>query len=200
MGYDLSVLTAAGLDIKAGLGYTGGEDKYVSAVQRFYKNHEKNVARIEELLMAEDYENYMITVHALKSNSKMIGAATLGSMFEELENAARNRDTGVIDSIGPIAMQLYDTLIENLKPVGEMGEVRAAGEISAEEARRVAAELLTALDDFDDELSKELVTKLSGYPFRMTQKEKLKEAAAQIDDFLYDEAADIIKEIVPAIE
>ena len=41
---------------------------------------------------------------------------------------------------------------------------------------------------------------LSGYPFRLTQAEKLKEAAAFIEDFMYDEAAGIIRQIAPAIE
>ena len=200
MGYDLSILTGAGLDINTGLGYTGGEDKYISAVQRYYNNHDKNKARVTEFLEAGDYENYMITVHALKSNSRMIGAGTLGDLFEELENASRNRDAAAIASIHPVAMQLFDTLTENLKPVGEMGAVKAAGEISADEAREVSEKLLEALDDFDDELAKELVGKLSGYPFRMTQKDKLKDAAARIDDFMYEEAAELIKEIIPSIE
>ena len=57
-----------------------------------------------------------------------------------------------------------------------------------------------ALDDFDDELSLELAKKLLGYPFRITQRDKLNEAIALIEDFMYDEAADIIRDIEPTIE
>ena len=57
-----------------------------------------------------------------------------------------------------------------------------------------------ASDDFDDDLSKQLATKLAGYPFRMTQADKLKEAIAYIDDFMYDEAAQLIREIGQTIE
>ena len=78
--------------------------------------------------------------------------------------------------------------------------MRAADEISADVAKDTADKLLVALDDFDDELSKELAKKLSGYPFRITQKEKLKEAIAYIEDFMYDEAIDVIREIYSAIE
>ena len=45
-----------------------------------------------------------------------------------------------------------------------------------------------------------LAAKLSGYPFRITQKTKLKEATDYISDFMYDEAAALIREILPAIE
>ncbi|MBR2274989.1 MAG: hypothetical protein IJ873_02865, partial [Lachnospiraceae bacterium] len=61
-------------------------------------------------------------------------------------------------------------------------------------------QLLAALDDFDDELAAELAEKLSGYPFRITQRGKLREAAEQIGDFMYDNAADLIREILEAIE
>ena len=59
---------------------------------------------------------------------------------------------------------------------------------------------MEALDEFDDELSSQLVSKLAGYPFRMTQRQKLDEAADNIGNFLYDEALELIKEIYTAIE
>ena len=75
-----------------------------------------------------------------------------------------------------------------------------SGELSADEAKKTAEALLNALDDFDDELSLELAGKLSNYPFRITQKQRLREATDNIQDFLYDEAAELIREIVPSID
>ncbi len=190
----------AGLDTQAGISYTGNTEKYVSAVQRFYKNHEKNRAKVEEYFAAKDYENFMITVHALKSNAKMIGATNLSAQFESLENAAREQDTAVIEELTPQALNDYDELIEKLKPVGEMGDVKAADEIPADIARTTVERLLAALDDFDDEEAKKLAKVLSGYPFRLTQAEKLKDAVAFIEDFMYDEAAEIIRQIAMTIE
>ncbi len=200
MGADLSFLDGSGIDIKTGLDYTGGEDKYLSALQRFYNSYEKNRTKVEDFFSAKDYESYMITVHALKSNSKMIGAMDLSKAFETLEMAARNNETAVIESETAAALAEYQKLIEILKPISEMGDLKAPSEISAEEAKSVAEKLLEALDDFDDELSKELAVKLSGYPFRLTARDKLKEAEKYIDDFMYDEAAELIKEIAPTIE
>ena len=142
----------------------------------------------------------MITVHALKSNSRMIGAMDLGKEFEYLENAARERDYPVMASKTLDTLKNYEELIKKLSPIGQMDKVSAAGEISAEVAKATADELLVALDDFDDELSKKLAAKLSGYPFRITQRDRLQDAIGLIDDFMYDEAAEIIKEIYPSIE
>ena len=197
---DITWLSETGLDTETGISYTGGQDKYISALQRFYKNYEKNRAKVCEYLQAKDYENYMITVHALKSNAKMIGARALSTLFETLETAARNNEIGLIEPQNEVALKEYDELIQKLAPIGSMGDVRAADEISAEVARETVDKLLEALDDFDDEEAKKLAKVLSGYPFRLTQAEKLKEAAAFIEDFMYDEAAGIIRQIAPAIE
>ncbi len=193
-------MNEAGLDTQTGISYTGNTEKYVSAVQRFYKNHEKNRVKVEEYFAAKDYENFMITVHALKSNAKMIGATNLSGQFEALENAAREQNTAVIEELTPRTLNDYAELIEKLKPVGEMGDVKAADEIPADIARTTVERLLAALDDFDDEEAKKQAKVLSGYPFRLTQAEKLKEAAAFIEDFMYDEAAEIIRQIATAIE
>nr|MCR5788891.1 Hpt domain-containing protein [Lachnospiraceae bacterium] len=183
-----------------GIDYTGGGARYASSLQRFYNNYEKNRTKVETFFQEKDYENLMITVHALKSNAKMIGATELSSGFESLETAARENDGDFIEQMTPITMNAYKELIEKLAPISQLGEIRAVDEISAEEARETADKLLEALDDFDDELSKKLVAKLSGYPFRITWSEKLKEASDLINDFMYEEAADIIRELYGVIE
>ena len=200
MDYDLVSLIETGLDTVTGISFTGNEEKYIAAVQRFYRNHEKNSAKIQEFYEAKDYENYCLTVHALKSNARMIGAAGLSQLFEELEKAAKEGDTDTIERKTASALSEYAGLVGKLEPVVGQAGIHPSGEISAEEARRTADELLAALDDYDDELSKELALKLGGYPFRITQSDKLTEASGCIDEFMYDEAAELIREIYPHIE
>lgn len=200
MSIDINWLKEAGLDTDAGLSYTGSAEKYLSAVARYYRNYEKNCKKVNGFLAAKDYENYMITVHALKSNSKMIGAAHLSGSFETLEVAARNDDIHLIEELtGPI-MADYAALWAKLSPIAQMGDMHVADEISADVAKDTAQKLLEALDDFDDDEAAKLARKLSGYPFRITQANMLKEAIGFIEDFLYDEAADIVRRIIPSIE
>ncbi|MCR4657105.1 MAG: hypothetical protein K5770_12885 [Lachnospiraceae bacterium] len=200
MDYDLNWINDIGLDVKSGICYTGSQEKYISALRRFYGKYDKNSIKVEEYYLAGDYENLMITVHALKSNARMIGAMEVSSGFEALETAAREKDAHFLEQMTPITMKAYKELIERLAPIKAMGEIYAADEISGEEARKIADELLAALDDFDDEQSRRLAQKLSGYPFRITWKDKLKEAEGFIDDFMYEEAAKIIKELYTVIE
>ena len=200
MELDERWLTEIGIDAQTGIGYTGSEEKFVSALQRYYKNYEKNRSKVDSYFGSKDYESYMITVHALKSNSKMIGAGALSVDFEKLENAAREGDTGPIEANTAPTLAMYQELVEKLQPIGQMQDVHAADEISADVAKETADKLLEALDDFDDELSKSLAKKLTGYPFRITQQDMLKQAIGYIEDFMYDEAVDLIKQIVPTIE
>ena len=200
MNKDISLLNEKGISTAEGIGYTGSEEKYISAVQRYYKSYENNKKNIEDLLAASDMEGYCIKVHSLKSNSKMIGALSLAAAFEELEKASGNNDIDSVKEKTAPALKMYREVIEILKPLGESEKVIVAGEISAEEAKETAEKLLEALDDFDDDLSKKLAEKLLGYPFRITQKQKVKEAENYISDFMYDEAADLIREIIPSIE
>ena len=200
MEFDLNALTELGVDTKTGMEYTGGKEKYLSALQRFYKTSENNRRKVWEFLTAGDMENLSIAVHALKSNAKMLGAADLAEGFEKLELASRENDRELVSASIDGTMAGYEKLLEVIKPLGEMETFKAPGEISAEEAKKTANTLLDALDEFDDELAKALVRKLSGYPFRITQKGKLREAEDQINDFMYEEAADLIREILPEIE
>ena len=87
MDKETKIMEGAGLDIKTGIAYTGNIEKLVQAAGRYSANREKNSAKVKEFFDAEDYENYMIVVHSLKSNSRMIGATELAGDFEKLTMA-----------------------------------------------------------------------------------------------------------------
>ncbi len=200
MDFDVSILETLGIDIQTGYDYTGGKDRYISALWRYYKSSDANKAKIREYIDNNDIENLAITVHAIKSNSKMIGAMALSEMFEKLEVASRDNDMDTVKASIDKTMEEYGKLVDALSPLGQMESLKASGELTAEEAKEVSDKLLLALDDFDDDLASELASKLAGYPFRITQKSKLREAAEYIRDFMYDEAAEIIKELYDHIE
>lgn len=200
MDHDINSLKELGIDPDTGIAYTGSRDKFISALQRFYNSYEKNRAKVETALAGSDLENYMIIVHSLKSNAKMIGAVDLSSKFEALEMASKGGDMDTVVRDTPDVLNSYDFLIKALEPIGSAEKVTAADELSADEAKKVTEELLAALDEYDDELSASLAAKLSGYPFRLTQRDLLKQAAEHIGNFMYDEAADIIRQIADTIE
>ncbi|SDB43893.1 hypothetical protein [Butyrivibrio sp. INlla16] len=200
MGYDFEFLEKAGIDTGLGMEYTGGQEKYISALSRYYRNYEKNLKNVEDSLGSNNLEDYMTYVHALKSNSKMVGNVKLAKAFETLELAAREKHMDTINNNHEKTLDMYKEFVLLIKPIGKANMAPPADEITGEEARKISKQLLEALDDFDDEKSSQLIGKLSGYPFRITQKEKLKTAASLVSDFDYDSAAEIIREIKETIE
>lgn len=190
----------AGINVSEGISYTGRDDKYISAIQRFYKSYDKNRAAIENYLASEDIDNYTILVHAVKSNAKTLGADTLSEIALDLEMKGREKNVEYVSENTPKLFEEYEKVISIFKPYGEMEEVKPADEIDGDEAFEVANELLSALEDFDDENAIKLIEKLNGYPFRPTQKNLLKEAKKYVEDFFYDEAVRIIAELVNHIE
>ena len=200
MAIDLGFLDEHGIDTSSGIEYTGGKEKYLSALKRYYTNFEGNKEKLEEMYSKGDLKNYGILVHALKSNSRMVGAEQLAGDFEALEKAAEEGNSSfIVDNAGK-TLQNYSKFVELIKPVGEADIEKPADEISGEQAREIAKELLITLDDYDDEKSLELAKKLSGYPFRLTQKEKMNQVIKLISNFGYDDATEIVREISETIE
>ena len=197
---DISFLDAKGIDTRTGIEFTGDKEKYISALKRYFNGFEDNSGEISELYEKGDMDNYSITVHALKSNSKMVGAMALAVFFEKLEIASREGGITYVRENHNKMLSAYRDFTELIRPIGEADVEPPADEIGAERAKEIVKGLLEALDDFDDEKSKDLAGKLSGYPFRLTQKELLGKAIKLIDDFMYDDAAGIIKEISETIE
>jgi HPt (histidine-containing phosphotransfer) domain-containing protein len=202
MAFDINSLEECGLNTEAGIGYTGNTEKYITALQRFVKSYDQNRARVMDALKVMNVEDYTIIVHSLKSNSRMIGAEELSSGFQALEMAAREGDKQVIISDTFTVLNSGDILVEQLRAMDDTCSPAAVRteSVTAEEAQNIISGLLEALDEYDDELSAELAKKLSGYPFTDKDRKMLEKASGLIDNFMYDDAAEIIRQLSPALK
>ncbi len=62
---------------------------------------------IEDLYRNEDWENYTIKVHALKSTSRLVGEEKLGALAEELEKAGDSRNIKLIREKTSELLEMY---------------------------------------------------------------------------------------------
>ena len=94
---DLAALRSAGIDTESGLKYSNNDDAlYRSLLADFAAGAESRLADMQKFCDLQDWKNYSILVHALKSSAKMIGADELSAMAAGLEAAADRSDTGTI--------------------------------------------------------------------------------------------------------
>lgn len=93
-GGDISVADITGLkniDISAGIEACGSEELYREVAMEFAESANDGAFEIFNYLEQEDYENYTIKVHALKSSARLAGAMELSNEALYLEKCGNDR-------------------------------------------------------------------------------------------------------------
>lgn len=85
-----------GIDAKQGISFCGSMDGYITALSIFFNSIDSKADEIEQYYKNEDYENYTIKVHALKSSGNLIGAEKLRDRSKEMEDAGNAGDIELI--------------------------------------------------------------------------------------------------------
>lgn len=78
------------IDYKEGIDTCGDEDTYNVVVDAYLEIQDENAEKLKRFLMQDDWENYRIIVHALKSSSLTIGAKNFAGFSMTVENAAKD--------------------------------------------------------------------------------------------------------------
>lgn len=111
-----------GLNLKAGIEHCGGEESYLEVLNVFANAIETNAKEIENYFNDEDWKNYTIKVHGLKSTSKVIGAEELSEKAKRLEKAGNENNIDEIKRDTKPLLELYKTYLEKFKPLIEVEE------------------------------------------------------------------------------
>ena len=119
----------------------GSKETFRFLLQSFYDNSDKCKHDITTSYEQEDYKNYTIYVHALKSTSKMIGALGLSEKAKALEMAGKDNDIDFIRANHADLLPLYDSIIaeiaDYLEKVKPDIEEEAAVEVDENVARAI---------------------------------------------------------------
>ena len=100
-----------GIDTKAGLAFCmDDEEFYLSQLEMFAES--KKGDELEAFCRANDWENYLISVHSLKSTAKTIGANALSEEAFKLETAIKEGRTGEAAEKHPDLKKHYEELAE----------------------------------------------------------------------------------------
>ena len=106
-----TVLRSVGIEPRAGLKYCQDDVFFYKALLAEYAYGELEKAHnLQKSYEAENWHDYSIYVHSLKSSSKMIGALALSVRAAKLEAAANISDTGTIHTEHDNMMEEYEVL------------------------------------------------------------------------------------------
>lgn len=182
-------LVIGDLDVEKALTYCGGEDSYLAILREYAQNGSENWETIEEFFASEDWKNYTITVHGIKSSMLAIGAARLSEMAKKLELAGKENDLVYIRANHDEMIREYKRVIDEITTCSvvdvDVMSKNAVGELPAlsEElfCERIAA-LENAMYDFDTQQMKEIVEELNGYSFHgVALKEQFRTVSHKIE-------------------
>ena len=116
------LLKCTEVDAAEGLKNCSTKETYMIVLECFYEIIGENADEIEEYYRREDWENYTIKVHALKSSAKTIGAMSLSDQAAALEKAARSADVELIQRDTEALLERYRSLQEKLSGIATQTE------------------------------------------------------------------------------
>ena len=199
----LGRLRQGGVNTVAGLQYSREDAAfYRQVVEKFMGDYEKNYKKLSEFYREKDMENYRISVHALKSTSKMIGADVFSGKAKAAEDAAKNLDTVYLDTHHGALLDAYGQLINMLKAslAGDAltDEQAATGTtVSKEELCVGLSELADCLKTFEADRAEDILKKLCETVCDGQEvSELLSEIRTDIDDFEMDAAEKKVQDLI----
>ena len=115
---EFSSLRSVGIEPKAGLRYCqDDEELYRSLLAEYAYGEIEKANSLQKSYEAENWHDYSIYVHALKSSSKMIGATALSMRAAKLEAAAEAGDGGAVRTDHDNMMEEYEVLTAVIRSV-----------------------------------------------------------------------------------
>ena len=214
----LEALTAAGINISQGISYCGDQEGLREIIAMYHAQGAGRIQQLQQLFEEQNWKDYSITAHALKSNSRGIGANDLAELAFGMEMAGKeNRPEYILEHHRELLAD-YDTLLQALghnsfiypegyrDPEENEGDARADGtqitaagdgkqEIDRQELERQFALIGEKLDNFETEGLEVILKGLEPYAYHgMLLQNMTSGIRKRVDEFDFLAAAAVLEE------
>lgn len=165
----LKKLILIGLDVSKGMVYCNGEESYIDVLKVSCEDYENSIAHAQELFEKQDWKNYVVVVHGIKSSMKSIGAFQVSEMAKNLEFAGKEERIGYILENHQNLMDAYRDLFvkiseciypEGRPPQQELFNSDSVEELDDAELDKRLQEMERAMFDLDGQKLMELMSRL----------------------------------------
>ena len=175
------------IDTEAALKNSGGEESFKTVLKIFYDSIPDNRAALEEYYSSEDWKNYVIKIHALKSSARLVGATELGERAQLLETAGKENDIGYIKEHHFAVMQDYQKIGEGIAFLYEDENNEADDKPLADDALMVDMYegIKMAAEAMDCDMLEDILNEIAAYSIPDGEKEKIDRIRQMADAFDY---------------
>ncbi len=186
------LLNCEGIDAEQGIINCGGTEEYLSVLNGFHSAIGDSADEIETFYNKEDFKNFTIKVHALKSSARIIGAAELSEKARLLEDAGNDNNIDFIKENTAELLRQYRSYEDLLMAVSEKPEDRpdVPGDMLADAYGGLAE--FTEMQDY--ELARMIVESLKEYRLPETDEERFKRISSKLAQMDWDGIKEILKE------
>ena len=192
------------VDVEAGLqNYGNDKGRYLQILKFIHDDGPGHLQRIQDYLGTKHYREYVFEVHALKGLMAGIGATQLAEFARIQEFAGRDGNIEVINRESHYMLEQYEAMLENIKTVlNETGMLREEiiqireQELTWEEFCNMLHSLQGSLDLLEQGEAARKTDNLLTYPLDAGIRKQLIEIKHAINEFEYDEALELVRQLL----
>lgn len=194
-----------GIDVDAAMQHhSGSVEDFIELLQLYCLEGKRKLKLLRQLFDKEDYHNYEIEVHGLKSASANVGAMSLSGHAKEHEKAAAQGDTEFVRTHFEALYEEYQKLIAQIEAY-LAGAVKGnaepkEGALSREELLSQTGEALARLRKFRSRECAEIVEELLKHSLDGPVRERLSEIREQLQLYEDDAAEQMLQQMIKELE
>ena len=177
-----------GIDEEDALSYAGeSQEEYLKNLKLYLEEYDSKRTQIQEAFEKDDWENYQILAHSIKSTSRLIGANDMSLLAKSMEEAAAKRNAIRIRGDHEVFMDQYERLCQRIKVavanVVMTSNVPELKPVSKDEMHELISRMKTSVAEFDMSALHDQLEQLIGYDYLKNVKDHMQEA---VENFDYD--------------
>ncbi len=112
-----------GIDTEEGIAYCADDAEFYEDMLREYlQESDGRAADLRRFYASQDWSQYGLCAHSVKSTSKMIGAKAVSELAREMEFACRNGDAASVLAGHDRFLREYTDLVDGLRSVMQASE------------------------------------------------------------------------------
>ncbi len=196
-----SQLKAVGINVEESMKYLSDDMRhYKELLSVFIRDSEKKMALVKAKATRASLDEYMVLVHGLKSNARLLGMDELARLALWHESTAMSDNCEEIEKELPKLISVWEAYLRTINEVAgvelkKMSEgCRTSGnkELDISRFEALKEKVLLLIEQFEQEEAVNILMQLLEYRLDKKTESSIRTAISLLNDFSYDEALQVL--------